>query len=165
MTSHILQALLTLSSNETHQAMHLRHHVEIQEYTSLYFFFFFLNFRQPSFLPAFVATCLGISDSFFKHLRLYSTFSVVVQPLSWVWLCDLMDCSTPGSSVLHYLLEFAQIHVHWVGGAIYPSHPLLPPCPFAFSLFLMKSPYVNDGNFWVDYLPNIFNTMYSQALC
>ena len=29
-----------------------------------------------------------------------------------------MDYSTPGSSVLHYLLEFAQIHVHWVGDAI-----------------------------------------------
>ena len=45
-----------------------------------------------------------------------------------------MDCSTPGSSVLHYLLEFAQIHVHWVSDAIKPSHPLLPPSPFAFNL-------------------------------
>ena len=27
-------------------------------------------------------------------------------------LCDLMDCSMPGFSVLHYLPEFAQIHVH-----------------------------------------------------
>ena len=36
---------------------------------------------------------------------------VVVQSLSHVWLCDPMHCSTPGSSVLHYLLEFAQIHV------------------------------------------------------
>ena len=27
-------------------------------------------------------------------------------------LCDPMDCRTPGSSVLHYLLEFAHIHVH-----------------------------------------------------
>ena len=25
-----------------------------------------------------------------------------------------MDCSTPGSSVLHYFLEFTHIHVHWV---------------------------------------------------
>ena len=32
-------------------------------------------------------------------------------------LCDPMDCSTPGSSVLRYLLEFAQIHVHWAGEA------------------------------------------------
>ena len=36
----------------------------------------------------------------------------------------------PGSSVLHYLLEFAQIHVHGVSDAIQPSHPLLPPSPF-----------------------------------
>ena len=27
-------------------------------------------------------------------------------------LCDPMDCNTPGSSVLHYLMEFAQIHLH-----------------------------------------------------
>ena len=29
-----------------------------------------------------------------------------------------MDCNKPGFSVLHYLLEFVQIHVHWVGDAI-----------------------------------------------
>ena len=45
-----------------------------------------------------------------------------------------MDCSMPGSSVLHYLPEFAQIYVHWVSDANYPSHPLLIPSPFAFSL-------------------------------
>ena len=33
-------------------------------------------------------------------------------------LCNLMECSTPGSSVLHYLPRFAQIHVHWVRSAI-----------------------------------------------
>ena len=33
-------------------------------------------------------------------------------------LCDSMNCSTPGSSVLHCLPELAQIHVHWVGDAI-----------------------------------------------
>ena len=32
--------------------------------------------------------------------------------------CDPMDCSTPGSPVLHYLSEFAQIHVHWIDDAI-----------------------------------------------
>ena len=36
----------------------------------------------------------------------------VVQSLSGVQLCDLADYSPPGSSVLHYLPEFAQIHVH-----------------------------------------------------
>ena len=36
-------------------------------------------------------------------------------------LCDPMDCSTPGFPVLHYLPEFAQTYVHWVGDAIQPS--------------------------------------------
>ena len=35
-----------------------------------------------------------------------------------------MDCSTSGFPVLHHLLEFGQTHVHWVGDAIQPSHPL-----------------------------------------
>ena len=31
---------------------------------------------------------------------------------SCLTLCNPMDCSTPGLPVLHYLLEFAQTHVH-----------------------------------------------------
>ena len=49
-------------------------------------------------------------------------------------LCSLMDCSMPGFPVLHYLLELAQTHVHWVSDAIQPSHPLSPPSPLALSL-------------------------------
>ena len=45
-----------------------------------------------------------------------------------------MDCSTPGLPVLHHLLELTQTHVHWVGDAIQPSHPLLSPSPPAFNL-------------------------------
>ena len=57
------------------------------------------------------------------------------QPLSHAGLfCDPTHCSTPGFFVLRYLLKFAQTHVHWVGDALYPSHLLLPPSPFAFSL-------------------------------
>ena len=48
--------------------------------------------------------------------------------------CDPMDCSTPGSSVLHSLLEFAQTHVRWVGDVIQPSHPLSPPSSPALNL-------------------------------
>ena len=43
--------------------------------------------------------------------------------------CDPMDCSMPGSSFLHCLLEFAQIHVYWVSDAIQPSHSLSSPFP------------------------------------
>ena len=44
-----------------------------------------------------------------------------------------MDCSTPGLPVPHSLPEFAQVHVHWIGDAIQPSHPLLLSSP-AFNL-------------------------------
>ena len=37
---------------------------------------------------------------------------------SCLTLCDPMDCRTPGFPVLHYLLEFAQTHVHWVDDVI-----------------------------------------------
>ena len=50
-----------------------------------------------------------------------------VQLLSRVWLCDPMTCSTPGLPVHHQLPEFTQTHVHCVGDAIQPSHPLLSP--------------------------------------
>ena len=52
---------------------------------------------------------------------------------SCLTLCSSMDCSMPGSSVLHYLPEFAQTHVCYVGDAIEPSCPLLPSSP-AFTL-------------------------------
>ena len=52
-------------------------------------------------------------------------FSSVAQ--SCLTLCDPVDCSIPGFSVHHYLLEFAQTHVHQVVDAIQPSHPLLSP--------------------------------------
>ena len=45
-----------------------------------------------------------------------------------------MDCSTPGFPIYHQHLELAQTHVHRVGDAIQPSHPLSSPSPLAFSL-------------------------------
>ena len=44
-------------------------------------------------------------------------------------LCDSMNCSTPGLPVHHQLPEFTQTHVHQVGDAIQPSHPLLSTSP------------------------------------
>ena len=49
-------------------------------------------------------------------------------------VCNPMDCSMPGFPVLHYLPEFAQTHILWVGNAIQASHPLLPPSPPALNL-------------------------------
>ena len=46
-------------------------------------------------------------------------------------LCDPKDYSTPGFPALYHCLEFDQTHVHRVGDAIQPSHPLLSPSPSA----------------------------------
>ena len=60
-----------------------------------------------------------------------------------------MDCSTPGSSVLHYLPEFAQTHAHWVSDAnhlIFCHHLLLYPQSFPPSRsFPMSQPFASDG--------------------
>ena len=45
-----------------------------------------------------------------------------------------MDCSKPGLPVHHQLPEPTQTHVHHVGDAIQPSHPLLSPSPPALNL-------------------------------
>ena len=59
-------------------------------------------------------------------------FSSVAQ--SCPTLCNSMDCSMSGLTVHHQLPELTQTHVHWVGEAIQPSHPLLSPSPPTFSL-------------------------------
>ena len=53
---------------------------------------------------------------------------------SCLTLCNPMDCSTPGFSVLQCLSEFSQTHILWVSDAIQPSHPLSSLSPPAFSL-------------------------------
>ena len=50
-------------------------------------------------------------------------FVVVVRSLSHA-LCGLIDCSTPGFPLLHYLPELAQTHIHWVSDAVQWSHIL-----------------------------------------
>ena len=61
-------------------------------------------------------------------LLLYSfQFSSVAQLCPTV--CDPMNRSTPGLPVYHQLPEFTQTHVHRVGDAIQPSHPLSSPSP------------------------------------
>ena len=56
-----------------------------------------------------------------------------------------MNRSTPGLPVHHQLPEFTQSHVHWVGDAIQPSHPLSSPSPPA------PNPSQHQGLFqWVN---------------
>ena len=63
----------------------------------------------------------------------FCTFPVVV-----LSLCDPMDCSTPGFSVLHHFPKLAQTHALWVGDAIQPSHPLSSRSPPASDLSLYQ---------------------------
>ena len=86
---------------------------------------------QICFFPLLISiwrVCL--SNATFLCRSIFKSCSCCSVAQSCLTLCDPMDCSTPGSSVLHYLLEFAQIPVHWVSDAIWPSHPLLLPSPF-----------------------------------
>jgi len=69
---------------------------------------------------------------FSNHISSSIQFSSVAK--SYLTLCYPMDCSTPGFPVHHQLLELMQTHVHWIGDAIQPSHPLSSPSPPAFNL-------------------------------
>ena len=53
---------------------------------------------------------------------------------SFLTVCNPMDYSKLGLPVHHQLTKLAQTHVHRVGDAIQPSHPLSSPSPPAFSL-------------------------------
>ena len=57
-----------------------------------------------------------------------------VQSFSCVRLCDPMNCSTPCLPIYHQLPESTQTHVHCVGDAIQPSHPLMSASPPALNL-------------------------------
>ena len=76
--------------------------------------------------------CLSKDLSLYENLTVFSfssqdsLYPQSVQLLSRVWLCDPMNRSTPGLPVHHQLPEFTQTHVHRVGDAIQPSHPVVP---------------------------------------
>ena len=73
------------------------------------------------------ASGAAVSLQFFIE-AVVTLFSSVAR--SRLTLCDPMDCSMPGLPVHHQLPEFTQTHVHQVGDAIQPSHPLLLPSIF-----------------------------------
>ena len=69
---------------------------------------------------------------FMKSFPIVIQFSSVAQ---WCpTLCDPMNHSTTGLPVHHQLPEVTQTHVHCVGDAIQPSHPLLSPSPPVLNL-------------------------------
>ena len=89
---------------------------------------------ETTILSTFFMVCL--SECFVIKIRHYlapftsAQFSSVTQ--SCLTLCNPMNHSTPGLPVHRQFLESTQTHVHWVGNAIQPSHPMLSPfssCP------------------------------------
>ena len=82
----------------------------------------------PLFSHTLHSICLQILYHFLHNIQ----FSSVTH--SDPILGNPMHCSTPGLFVHCQLPEFTPAHVHWVGDAIQPSHPLLAPSPPAFSL-------------------------------
>ena len=70
-----------------------------------------------------------------------------------------MDCSMPGLPVHHQLPELTQTHVHWVGDAIQPSHPLPFPSPPALNLYQHQGlfKWVSFGIRWPKYWSFSFN--------
>ena len=98
-------------------------------------------------------TVLGIQHPL-SHLIFTATFDMIsLGPVQFSSvtqscpnLCDPVYCSTPGFSVHHQLLELAQTHVHWVGDAIQPPHPLSSSSPPAFNLSQHQGPVHWRGN-------------------
>ena len=92
------------------------------------------------------------------RVKLFSVqFNSVAQ--SCLILCNPMNCSTPGLPVHHQLPEFTQTHVHRVGDAIQPSHPLSSPSPPA------PNPSQHQGLFqWVNLFAWGFR-IYQNLVC
>ena len=95
---------------------------------TLYFYFGFIYKRE---------TCTELQQR--THEWVFQVMSLIIElqfssvQFSHSVLSDSLRPhelhSTPDPSVHHQLPEFTQTHVHWVGDAIQPSHPLLSPSP------------------------------------
>ena len=119
-----------------------------------------LCFISPALTPIFKSQQMASPEPVGSSCdtRIFSSvqFSPVAQ--SCLTLCDPMDCSTPGLPVHYQLLEFIQTHVHRVGDAIQPSHPLLSPSPPTLNLSQ------HQGRFkWVSSLHQVAEVLEFQS--
>ena len=98
---------------------------------------FAISFSRESYWPKGWThnSCIGkqIPYHWATQGHLYGTVQFSLVPQSCPTLFDPMDCSTPGLPVHCQLPEFTQTHVHWVGDAMQPSHPLSFPSPSVFN--------------------------------
>ena len=77
-----------------------------------------------------------------KYEETICCYCLVAKPC--LTLCDTIDCWAPGFHVLHFLREFAQVHVHWVNdNHLILSHPFPP-----FYKELKITVYVSSWGKW-----------------
>ena len=95
-----------------------------------------LSFRTRRKLQAYASSCRSLSLNIptpIKNSNINTAYLAkrpeeLLFSQLWVTVCDPMDRSMPGFRMLHYLPEFAQTHVHWIGNALQHfilCHPLL----------------------------------------
>ena len=84
-----------------------------------------LNEKLPFTICVISCSVNNLPVTWFFHFQ--KRFSSVAQ--SCPTLCNPMNHSTPGLPVHHKLPQFTQSHIHRVGDAIQPSHPLSSPSP------------------------------------
>ena len=78
--------------------------------------------------------CDTTANTYFMYMWWFNPFKVSSVSQLCPTLCCPTDWSTPGFLVFPQLLELAQAHVHRVGDALQPSHPLSSPSPSVFTL-------------------------------
>ena len=101
-------------------------------------FFIILSSLIFSLISSEFCAILWKSSPLWVKMNFPRVYPDTIQFSSVTQLCltlhDPLDCSMPGLLVHHQLPEFTQTHVHWVGEANSPSHPLPSPSPPAFNL-------------------------------
>ena len=103
-----------------------------------YFFLLFI-LRESHFFFSLLVFRKSLTLFFFLYILLltaWMSFSIQFSSFaqSCPTLCNPINRSTPGLPVHHQFPEFIQTHVHQVGDAIQPSHPLSSPSPPALNL-------------------------------
>ena len=105
------------------------------EFPGHFFFFFFachIYLEKDGREVCYMEPSIGTTKNPQEFCSFSVQFSSVTQ--SCLTLCNPMDCSMPDFAVGHQLPELTQTHVHWVGDAIQPSHPLSSPSPTTLNL-------------------------------
>ena len=103
--------------------------------------------------------CWERLNLFFLSISPFSSVQFISVTQLFLTPCDPMDHSMPGLPVHHQLQEFTQTHIHWVGDALQPSHPMPSPSPPALNLSQHQSlfQWVISLHRWPKYNFTLYN--------